>query len=218
MIRNAELTERITSLKAKVLFAIAAGENLTKLRIKQDTALSMSSVISAVDALVADGLVTLDRERSARGGKPHSIINLREENLVYGVSYLSGALTVATLGLKGDIRDIFSMEVQAGESPASALFSLSERLATCEGIPRALALALNCEERELLISSIEEKLGISVFPTTNTAALAYRAYWRGSPLPICVIGVGRGIKCACLTEGGCHVAELGSLPSVPAFT
>ena len=218
MIRNPELTKRITSLRAKALLAIASGEDLTKLQIKQSTALSMSSVISAVDALVSEGLVSLDRERSERGGKPHSVINLRKENLVYGVSYLSGALTVAEVGLKGDLREVFALDLQEGETPESALCRLAELLATREGRPRALALALNCEGKERLVRSLEEKLSVPVLPTTNTSALAYLAYWRGGSLPICVIGMGRGVKCACLDEKGCRAAELGSLRAAPAFS
>ena len=218
MTENAEMLCDISSLRGKVLFAIASGENLTKLEIKRTTALSMSSVISSVDALAKEGLVDLKREKAARGGKPHSAINLRKENCVCGLSYLSGVLTATALDLKGEVRDCRSLELSAAKDSYAALLALAKESAAAGGRPRALALALNCEERDRLVSSLEDALGIPVFPTGNVAALAYLVYWRGARLPLSVLGVGRGVKCASLEKGKCVISDLGSLRSAAVFT
>ena len=151
------------------------------------------------------------------GGKPHSIINVRRDKCVYGVSYKGGVLSALAVDLKGEARGEISLDASPDASPADQVISLVTALGKKAARPLALALALNCEERERVVETLEERLQAKVFLTTNTAALTYRALWKGGALPIVAIGVGNGVKCACLEKTGCRVADLGDLPSSTAF-
>ena len=208
--------DKITDKKGKVLCAIACGKDLTKLEIKEKTSLSMTTVISAVDRLVEEGIITLEKISAERGGKPRSVINVRPECAVCGISYKGGALSACLADLGGGVLRSETREVK-GCYPEEAVYPLAEEFLH-EGKPLALALALNCEDRAGLIRRLEERIGVPVIPTSNTAAIAYRAYFEGGELPLAAIGIGKGVKCAFLEKSGCRLAEMGSLLSAPAFT
>ena len=178
----------------------------------------MSTVISCVDELKAEGILSLEQERVKRGGKPHSVINVRGDKCVYGISYKSGTLTALAVDLKGEKVEEIVAETAESTPPAQQVISLAVALGKKSPSPLAVALALNCEERESILRALEERLRAKVLSTTNTAALAYRAFWQGSLLPVVAVGVGSGIKCACLEREGCRVVDLGDLASSAAFT
>ena len=108
------MMDRIKDNCRKVLFAVAAGQDLSKLEIKERTSLSMSTVISSVDRLVKRGLITFSEERSPRGGKMRSVINARPSARAYGISYKSGTLTATATDLKGEEKESVSQEVAEG--------------------------------------------------------------------------------------------------------
>ena len=212
------LLERIADNRAKVLFAVALGKDLTKSEIKQTTALSMSTVISAVDALVADGLLTFAEEKGAHGGKPRSVINLTPDPCVYGVSYKAGELTAVVLDPAGEKRYLRRASVARSARPEKALLTLLAELRRQTEIPRAVVLALRCEDPDPLAQAVEGAIGVPPIFLTTTAALAYKAYMEHAELPLAVIGVGKDVKCACLEKEGCRYVQLGNLPSAPVFT
>ena len=212
------LLKDISDNRAKVLFAVVQSENLTKSEIKQTTALSMSTVISAVDALVSEGLLTFAEEKGAHGGKPRSVINFSPDACVYGVSYKAGELTAVVLDLAGKKRTLRRASVAQSGSPERSLLSLLEDLRRHTVQPLAMALALRCEDPDPLADAAERAVGVPPVFLSNTAALAYRSYLQQADLPVAVIGIGRDVKCACLEKSGCRYAELGDLPSAPVFT
>ncbi|HCU56185.1 MAG TPA: hypothetical protein DIC18_02485 [Clostridiales bacterium] len=209
--------EKINTKKGRVLYTVAAGENLTKAEIKQSTGLSMTTVITCVDALVKEGLITLELQKVKGGGKPHSMINVCEGKCVYGISYKSGVLTALSIGLKGEIKREHTQETKEGELPSEQVYSLTQKLIKEGEPPLAIALAFNFEGREEVAERLERSTGAKVLLITNTAAIAYRALWQGSPLPVLAIGVGNTVKCACLDEKRCRVTDMGALLSAPAF-
>lgn len=198
------------------MYGIATGRDMTKLAVKERTILSMSTVISAVEDLRKEGLVSVETRRVKGGGKPHSVINARADKCVYGISYKSGRLTACVLTLGGD--RIRVREREATGNPENTLAEMTQRLSGESPTPVAIGLALNCEGLEDILRALSDRTGAKVLPTTNTAALLYKAFWQGRELPLAALGVGNRVKCAVLDESGTRVTDLGSLPSAGAFT
>ena len=216
MTRSDPIPEYVSTHRGKVLFAIASGENLTKLEIKERTSLSMSTVISAVDALVAEGIVSLETEKVKSGGKPHSVINVRPERCVYGVSYKSATLTAVACDLKGGTICELSQGVDG--TPPQAVLSILEALSRKAPDPLGISFALNCDAREALLSRVEERFHVSPSFMTNTAAVAYLCARQGASFPLVALGVGNHIKCVSYDGKSCRVADVGDLPSAFAFS
>ena len=210
---NAKMINSIKDNVAKVLFAVAMGEDLSKLEIKARTGLSMSTVISAVDRLVERDLVTFSEEKSPHGGKMRSRINVRPSARAYGISYRAGVLTATAADLKGEARESVSQEAEEGVLPVHSVLSLALALQNRAPDPLAIALSLNCENKEDVLKRLEDRLGVKAISTTNTAAVCYLSLWEEGEKSIAAIGVGSGVKCAFLGEEGCRVINLGALPS-----
>ena len=197
----------------RVLYAIASGQDMTKLEIRERTGLSMSTVISGVEELVRREWITFTEVKGARGGKMRSVINVHPMRRVYGVSYKSGVLTAVAVDLKGEIRESISREVAETSSPPDSVLALTNALRESAPEPIAIALSLNCEEKEVVFARLRERFQGKVLPSTNTAAIAYLSLWRGAELPILSLGLGNRVKCVFLEERGCRHIELGELRS-----
>ena len=210
--------DRIESKKGKVLFAISLGDDLTKSEVKERTGLSMSTVISSVDILAKEGWITSEEERVATGGKPHAVLNVRRDAVAYGVSYRAGGLYAVAADVKGRILCSERREAREGVPPKKEVLSLFGALSAKAPPPRALAVALNSSDREEMLAELEKSYSLPVIPTSNTAALAYRALWRGGEYPLAILGVGNRVKCALLGEKECRTADLSDHPSLGAFT
>lgn len=204
--------------KSKVLFAIAAGRDLTKLDVKSRASLSMTTVISAVEELKSEGLVTYAERKGERGGKPHAVLNVNPNRRAYGISFKTGVLTAVAADLKGDQKETLSEQMADGASPLQSVLSLALALSSRAPSPVAVALSFNCEERDLILQSLKDKLGAAAYSCTNTAAVACLALWRGASFPVAAVGVGNGVKCAVTEENGCRMIDLGVLPSPLLFT
>ena len=196
-----------------MLFAVSAGKDMTKLEIKTRTGLSMTTVISSVEALVKRGLVTFEEIKGARGGKMHSVINVHSEKRVYGVSYKSGVLTAVAADLKGEIRESVSEETPSEVSPLGIVYALVAALREKAPPPLAIALALNCEGKDEVLKGLGERYHASVISLTNTEAVAYLALYQGASLPVAAIGIGNAIKCAVIERGARRAVDLGTLAS-----
>lgn len=207
------MMDRIKDNCRKVLFAVAAGQDLSKLEIKERTSLSMSTVISSVDRLVKRGLITFSEERSPRGGKMRSVINARPSARAYGISYKSGTLTATATDLKGEEKESVSQEVAEGVLPVHSVLSLAFALRDRAPDPLAIALSLNCENKQDVLKALEDRLGVKAISASNTAAVAYLALWRGAEIPVAAIGVGNGVKCAVIDGEGCRTMDFGKLLS-----
>lgn len=205
------------SCVGKVLFAVGAGKDMTKLEIRERTGLSMTTVISSVDELVKRGLVTFEEVKGARGGKMRSVINVHPERRVYGVSYKSGVLTGVSVDLKGEIREIVSQEPPEEISPACVVRSVLNALREKAPPPSAVALALNCEGKEGVLKGIEDAYSVPTLSLTNTEAVACLSLWRGAPLPVAALGVGARVKCAVIGRER-RAIEIGTLPSPALIT
>ena len=216
MAMNEKMLDRIHTNVGKVLFVVAMGRDLTKLEVKARASLSMSTVISAVDRLTAQELVTFEEERGPRGGKMRSVINVHPMRRVCGVSYKSGVLTALMADLKGTPRETLSQEAE--EDPARSVLSLLLALFDRAPKPSSIALSLNCQNKEELLKSLEDRFGIPVLSATNTAAIAYLSLWKGATLPIAAVGVGNAIKCAFLGANDCRNIDLGGLPASAILT
>lgn len=210
--------DRISTKKGRALYVIAQGKDLTKLEVKERGSLSMSTVISAVDSLVKEGLVTMGERRTERGGKPHAVLNPAPDRCVYGISYKSGKLYAAALDLRGEVVGARSLTVAENLSPTKAVNVIAARLAEEVPAPLVVALALNCRERDELLASLCAELGAEILLTTNTAALAHRALWEGEPYPLVTIGIGGRVKCAYLDRDGYRAADLSDLTLAPVFS
>ena len=210
---NAKMINSIKDNAAKVLFAVATGIDLSKLEIKARTGLSMSTVIAAVDRLVEQNLVTFSEEKSPHGGKMRSRINVRPSARAYGISYKSGVLTATAVDLKGEAQECVSQEVEEGVLPVHSVLSLALALQNRAPEPLAIALSLNCENKEDVLKSLEDRFGVKTFSTANTAAVCYRSLWQDGAKSVAAIGVGSGVKCAFLDGDDCRVMDFGALPS-----
>ena len=212
------MLEGIRSNVGKVLFAVAMGRDLTKLDIKARASLSMSTVISTVDRLTRQGLVTFTEEKGPRGGKMRSVINVHPLRRAYGLSYKSGVLTASAVNLKGEECETLSQEVMEGalltQSVKSVLFALLDRAPK----PLAVAFSLNCENKQELLSSLEDRLGVPCISSANSVAVAYLSLWKGAERPVAALGVGNGVKCALLSEQGRRIVDFGDLPSTCLLT
>ncbi len=209
---------RIEPKVGRVLFAVSQGRDMTKLDIKKETGLSMSTVLSAVEDLRKRGLLTLETKKSANGGKPHSAINIAGDKAVYGVSYKARTLIASALTLSGE--RIASRETYVSDPACSPLRYVEEILRGLEKSappPVAIALAVNSLETTELAASLAKKYDALCFPTGNVAALAYRSLWETGESPLVVLGIGNRIKCAYLAET-CRVTEPGVLRCPVATT
>ena len=211
-------TIKTMSNPSKVLLAVAAGEDLTKLELRERTSLSMSTVISSVDALVKRNLITFEERKGERGGKPHSVINAHPHRRVYGVSYKSGVLTATAVDLKGCSRESLSQEVEEGASLTQSVLSLLLALQERAPDPLTMAVSINCEEKVALLKGLEDRFGVPAISCTNTTAVAYLALWKGAELPVAALGIGAGVKCAVIEGEGRRNINLGGLPSSPLVT
>ena len=205
-----EITCVLSPNVGRVLSAVAAGEDMTKLEIRERTALSMTTVIGAVDALCAAGLVTFEEVRGEHGGKMRSVINPHPDRRVYGISYQSGVLTAVAADLRGEMRESLSKEV-GDEIPSESVTSLAYALKERAPVPAAVALSLNCEGRGSLLERLSDILGAPCVGTSGAEGIAHLALWRGAPLPIAVIGIGSHVKCALLSESESRSFDMGSL-------
>ena len=205
------------SCAGRVLYAVRAGKDMTKLEIRERTGLSMTTVISSVDELVKRGLVTFEEVKGARGGKMRSVINIHPERRVYGVSYKSGVLTGVSVDLKGEIREIVLQEPPEEISPACVVQSVLNALREKSPPPSAVALALNCEGKEGVLRGIENAYSVPTLSLTNTEAVACLSLWRGAPLPVAALGVGARVKCAVIGQER-RAIEIGTLPSPSLIT
>ncbi len=215
---NVRFKELAIGNKSKVLFAIAAGRDMTKLDVKSSASLSMTTVISAVEELKSEGLVTYAERKGEKGGKPHAVLNVNPNRRAYGISYKSGVLTAVAADLKGEARETLCEQMAEGASPIQSVLSLALALVDRAPPPVAVALSLNCEEKELILRALEERLGAAAYSATNTAAVACLALWRGASFPVVAVGVGNGVKCAVTEQNGCRMIDLGALPSPLLFT
>ena len=209
---------RIEAKVGQVLFVVSQGRDMTKLEIKKESGLSMSTVLSAVDDLRKEGLLTLETKKSANGGKPHSVINIARNKAVYGVSYKARTLTAAALGLSGEV--LLSRERYVSDpalSPTRYVEEILTDLRRAAPPPIAIALAVNSAETAALAESLAKKYDARTFPTGNVAALAYHCLWRTGETPLAVLGIGNRIKCASLRES-CLVTEVGGLRCPVATT
>ena len=211
------VANRIRENKNKALYAIATGRDLTKLEVKEKAALSMSTVISAVEELVKRGLVTYAERKGERGGKPHSVLNAHPMRRVYGISYKSGVLTAVACDLKGEQREVLSQNAGEGAPPLQSVLSLALALKERAPAPLCVALSLNCNDKEYLLKGLEDGLSVKALSSTNTAALAHLALWRGARLPLVAVGVGNSVKCALIDGAGYKTIDLGALPSPCLF-
>ena len=214
---NTNYINEISSNIGKVLFAVATGKDMTKLEIRSRTGASMTTVISAVDELAERGLVTFEEIRGAHGGKKRSVINLHPERRAYGISYKSGVLTAAAIDLAGEVREIVRSE-REDISPTERVLSLASTLRESAPPPSAIALSLNCEEKEVILSALTERYGAACFSTTNVEGAATLAAWQGEPLPLAAIGLGRKVKGAFLSAEGSRTVDFGTLPSPRILT
>ena len=209
---------QIEAKVGRVLFVVSQGKDMTKLEIKKESGLSMSTVLSAVNDLREEGLLTLETKKCASGGKPHSVINIVRDKAVYGVSYKSRTLSAAALSLSGE--KLVSRERYVSDpaiSPARYVEEILMDLCHSAPAPIAIALAVNSAETQALSESLAKKYRARCFPTGNVAALAYRCLWETGETPLAVLGIGNRIKCAYLSEG-CRVAEAGGLRCPVATT
>jgi len=210
--------DRIPTKRGKAFYAIACGERLTKLEIKERAGLSMSTVISAVDSLCESGLVTVGERRVSGGGKPHSVIDVSADRCVYGVSYKAGKLFGVAMDLRGEILARRTMTPSVGVSAGVAVGTFLSRLAEGAPSPLAIGLALTCDEREQIVRRLTEEAGTDVLPLTNTQAIAYHALWQGGACPLAAIGIGNRVKCAVLGERDCRLIDLSELTLAPVFS
>ena len=217
------MTENMDVIKCfsgagKVLFALKSGKDMSKLELKTRTGLSMTTVISAVDELVKRGLVSFESVKGARGGKMRSVINLRPDKRVYGISYKSGVLTAVAADLGGEARERASQEPPDGASPLGCVYALVNALKRKAPPPIAIALSLNCDGKEDVLRGLAERYGVPTLSLTNTEGAAHLALWQGAPMPIAALGVGARVKCAFVDYAGRRVAEVGALPSPALIT
>lgn len=212
------MLDSIRSNVGKALFAVAMGRDLTKLEIKARSSLSMSTVISAVDRLTEQKLITFTEEKGPRGGKMRSVINVHPERRAYGVSYKSGVLTATAVNLKGEACETFSEEVPEGAPFAQSVHSVLLSLLDRAPKPLAVALSLNCENKRELLSSLEDRSGVPCLSSANSVAVAYLSLWKGAERPVAALGVGNGVKCAFLNEQGRRIVDLGDLRSSSLLT
>lgn len=208
----------ISAKRGKALYAIACGERMTKLDVKERAGLSMSTVIAAVGSLRAAGLVTVAERRMPGGGKPHSVIDAATDKCVFGISYKAGKLYAAALDLGGRVLSRRTMTPSEGASAEVAITTLFSRLSESAPKPIAIGVALTYADRDSLVRALSEEYGASVTCLTNTQSVAYRAVWQGGNYPLAVIGIGRRVKCAFLDERCRRVADLSDLTLAPAFS
>ena len=190
---------------------------MTKLEIRERTGLSMTTVISSVEDLVARGLVTFREEKGAHGGKMRSVINLHPKRRVYGISYKSGVLTAVAADLRGEVRESLSRETEEGISPLSAVLSLALALRGKAPMPLGVSLSMNCEEKALIAEKLSERLGAEVITLSNTESVAHLVSWRGT-LPVAAVGVGNRVKCVLNGMDGCRTLSVGDLASPVLIT
>ena len=201
-----------------MLFAVAKGRDLTKLDIKNRTGFSMSTVLFAVDSLKKSGFLSVESHRVSTGGKPHSVINVALDRVVYGVSYKAHVLTAVAISIKGEkLGERFVRVSESSAPPFHYVEKLLRELMDQCPPPAAVALAVNCGEKDAIVRRIEELCGVKCFPTSNIEGAAYRVLWTDGVAPIAVIGIGNRIKCAILAENS-RVTDVGVLPCPSAYT
>ena len=212
MTENADIIQSFSSA-GKVLCCIAAGKDMTKLDIRRGTGLSMTTVISSVEALTKRGLVTFEEVKGARGGKMRSVINVQETRRAYGVSYKSGVLTAVAVDLRGEMREVTVEEPPDGISPLGRVFAIVNTLRKKAPPPIAVALSLNCAGKEEVLTELGERYRVPTVSLTNTEAAACLGLWRGAPAPVAALGLGSRVKCALAGAECRRVTEVGALPS-----
>ncbi len=87
---------------ALVLRTIIRHQPCTKLCVKQHSGLSMSTVLSAVDALAKAGWIDLSARAAPRGGKPHARIEA-SRRVLYGAQSTPQGVVVKSISLQGEI-------------------------------------------------------------------------------------------------------------------
>ena len=214
------MTDQIRSLqglfptkRGQVLYCISQGKNLTKSDIKSFTELSMSTVLSSVDKLCAEGLITCVEEKRKEGGKPRSVINVKEDKYVFGVTYKSGVLTAVRVNLKGEIEEESEIRIlENGSSPARYVLSLLAEIGKKGSRPLAVGLSMNTADPARFFAELEKECKAPVYATSNAGAAVLVCVSQCGEFPICAIGVGAKVKCAILQDG-LRVADVGRLHS-----
>ena len=214
---HSEVRKALPENVSKVLLAITSGNDLTKLEIKKRASLSMSTVLSSVEALLRRGLITMGERRVERGGKPHAVINVHPDRRTYGISYKSGVLTAQAVDLRGEKRYALFRDVLTEDSSRDAVLSVVRSLSEQTPPPEAIALALNADDREEIARSLEDAYGVPVLLTANTAAIGYLARWQGAISPFAVIGLGGTVKCA-VFDRIIRSIDMSDLPCTPIIS
>ena len=211
MERN-EVFARIRGKAGKVLFAVAMGRDRTKLDIKNETGLSMSTVLSAVEKWERLGYITITEERVPSGGKPHSRINMDARRAIYGISYRAGVLSACAVNLRGEAVGEYAVKVEDPSSSHRYTEEVARGLARKCPPPVAIGLAVNSASAGEMASSLSDLFGAPCLLTSNVVSMAYRLLWQDVPAPLAVIGVGNRIKCAHMGES-VRAIDVGSLAS-----
>ncbi|MCR4726567.1 MAG: hypothetical protein K5753_05050 [Clostridia bacterium] len=201
------------SMAGRVFYCVSEGRDLSKLDIKSATDFSMSTVLSAVEKLRKEGWITLREEKKKSGGKPRSIINVREGAFVCGVSYKSGILTAVKTDLKGEIEASSQLAVMdKSVSPAGYAASALREIVKSGETPVAIGLAINSSDPNALAREIGEGFGAPVFVTSNTGAVAALLLFREKEFPACALGIGVRVKFA-RCASSIEVTDLSDLTS-----
>lgn len=212
-----EMTDLFPTRRGQILYFISQGRDLSKLDVKTETGISISTVISSVDSLYKDDLLTVYEEKKKEGGKPRSVINVNEKKTVCGVSYKAGVLSAVLLNLKGEIQKEEAIEILDKSAPASSyVLSLLKEILKGEKPPLAIGLAMNAVGLDSLCEEIRKNHSFPIYLTTNSGAAAYYALFSEKEFPVCALGVGNRIKCAC-TDGALRLADVSDLLS-PVFS
>ena len=169
--------------KAKILYQIQNGENLTKSDVKRTTGYSMSTVLKYVDELAKEGLINCGQKK-VKSGKIPAELNVNASAYVLGLGCYKGKIYGARSTLNGSVNQFTEIKGSSEKDVINVL----EKLKT-EEAPVALGFIGELSDESLRSLGKVARCPITRGDIAYGLACFYRFYNVKSNVDIAVVYV-----------------------------